>query len=95
MSWWHMADINQGFMRVSENLVKIICRASKLKCDDPSLKGALASVKTCERCDLYALEDMFHILMQCPYFCDQRIEMYEKIYLSQPKAREIFENDPP
>ena len=95
LSWWHMADINQGFMRVSENLVKIICRASKLKCDDPSLKGALASNKTCERCDLYAREDMFHILMQCPYFCDERTEMYEKIYLNQPKVKEIFEDDPP
>ena len=71
LSWWHMADLDQSLMRICENLVKIICRASKLKCDDPSLKGALASFKTCELCDqlfFNAPEDIFHILMQCPYF---------------------------
>ena len=95
LCWWQMADYNQGLMRMCENLVKIICRASKLKSDDPSLKGALYSVKACELCESYAPEDIFHILMQCPFFEEQRRLMYEKIYLVRPQAQRVFEENPP
>ena len=94
INWWHLADLNQGLMRICENMVKIICRASKLKCDDTSLKGALPSLKRCELCDHYAPEDIFHILMQCTHFEDKRRELYELIYLIHPDVQETFENEP-
>ena len=40
---------------------------SRLKWDDCSLKGKPASFKICSHCDLYILENLNHILMQCPY----------------------------
>ena len=40
LNWLHMSDADQSLMRMCENLVKIISRASKLKSDDPSLKCA-------------------------------------------------------
>ena len=94
ISWWQLADENQGLMRIRENMTKIICRASKLKCDDTSLKGALASLKTCELCDLYAPENIFHLLMQCPHFQDSRKEMYGMIYLIHPQVKTVLENEP-
>ena len=82
-------------MRICENMVKILCRASKLKCDDPSLKGTLLSVRTCENCYMYVVEDMHHLLMQCPHFHDRRQQMLERIYENAPEVEEIFANDPP
>ena len=51
LSWWRLSDSNHKMMRISEMMAKIVCRTSRLKCDDVRLKGAPASQKTCERCD--------------------------------------------
>ena len=94
LNWWHMADVNQSLMRMCENLVKIITRASKLKSDDPSLKGTLMSMRTCELCTLYNIEDIFHILMQCPHFEECRKRMYNHIYRVDAKLEETFREHP-
>ena len=95
LTWWMFSDVDQSMMRICENMVKILCRASKLKCDDPSLKGTLLSVRTCENCYMYVVEDMHHLLMQCPHFHDRRQQMLERIYENAPEVEEIFANDPP
>ena len=95
LAWWQLSDIDHSMMKVCEDLVKIICRASMLKCDDPTLKGTLTSVRACENCYLYVVEDMYHLLMQCPHFHDRRKKMYEDIYKKVPEVEEIFRKDPP
>ena len=70
---------------------KIICHASLLKKDDYRLKGLAMSNRTCITCDLYCIEDIINILSHCPYYQDERTEMYEKIYRKCPKAKSIFE----
>ena len=50
-----------------EIMAKLVCHASRLKCDDCSLKGKPISYRVCLNCDLYLPENLYHILMQCPY----------------------------
>ena len=53
---------------------------ARLKYDDVSLKGLSASHRVCQGCDLYVLEDIHHLVIQCPGFYDIRIQMYEDIF---------------
>ena len=94
LTWWYISDNDLSMIRICENMVKILCRASRFKCDDPSLKGSLASVKACELCDQYAPEDIRHILMQCPHFQDIRDKMMQDIYKIDPSIERMFVNKP-
>ena len=78
-TWWAISDILPSLIRVSENLVKIVSRYSKLKADDYRLNGLSQSHKVCSRCDLYAIENIEHMLMQCPAYEEAQSEMYEEI----------------
>ena len=60
-------------------MARILANA-RLKYDYVSLKGLLASHRVCQGCDLYALEDIHHLVIQCPGFYDIRIQMYEDIF---------------
>ena len=61
-------------------MAKIVCHSSRLKCDDVRLKGMTASHRTCLNCDMYAIEDIRHIIMQCPSVDKIRREMCKGIY---------------
>ena len=80
-------------VKMCESMSKIICHASLLKKDDYRLKGLTMSHRTCLKCDLYCIEDITHIIMQCPCYHDERVEMYNKIYKECPKAKEVFEGN--
>ena len=63
-----------------EDMSKITCHASLLKRDDCGLKGLTISNWTCTNCDAYCIEDIFHIIAQCPYYCKERVLMYDESY---------------
>ena len=73
-----------------ETMSRIICHASLLKKYDLSLKGSTMSHKTCTMCNLYCIEDIIHIISQCPYYHKERTEMYNEIYRKCPKAKDVF-----
>ena len=52
------------------------------------------SFRACELCDLYNVEDVFHILMQCPYFQDCRKRMFSHIYEVDATLEETFREQP-
>ena len=53
---------------------------SRLKDDEVNIKGLPASHRVCPRCDLYALENIHHMVMQCTGYHDLlRLQMYEEI----------------
>ena len=74
--WWHIADMNTDIMRECESMVRLICKTSDLRCDDPRLKNAIFSVRACSLCDNLAPEDPQHIIMQCTYLEDDRMRMF-------------------
>ena len=81
-------------MGMCETIARITCRASRLKCDDYRLKGAPASQKTCEMCDHYAVENIHHIIMQCPAYNNERVIMYELIDRYFPAITSLFKINP-
>ena len=68
-------------MRMYENQTKIVCKFSRVKSDDYSLKGLTPSHRMCDRCDNYAIEisNVKHILMQCPAFEQLHTKMFIEI----------------
>ena len=60
--WWKISDVFPALIRQCENMVKLICRASKLKVDDYKFKNRNVM---CTLCDNYAREDTLHIILQC------------------------------
>ena len=58
-----------------------MCIKHSLKCDDVNLKGYKipASDWVCAGLDPYALENIHHIVMQCPTYLDTRLQIYAGI----------------
>ena len=62
-----------------EIMARLVCYASRLKSDDVRYKGASLSTVRGQFCDLGVVENVVHILMQCPAFEDKRRIMFENI----------------
>ena len=58
-------------------MIKLICGASRLKCDDPRLRNAASVEKMCDVCNEYAIEDVKHTILYCAHVNELRSEMYE------------------
>ena len=48
-------------------MVKILSRASRLKSDDFNLHGKSLNERMCTNCNLALVEDVRHIILQCPF----------------------------
>ena len=77
--WWHISDMNSDIMCECETMVRLICKTSDLRCDDPRLKDAIFSVKSCSLCDNFAPEEPQHVIMQCMYLEDDRRRMFSDL----------------
>ena len=64
--WWQMSDLNHAIMKRCETMVKLLCKASFLKDDDCRLKKKPLGSRMCTMCELGALENVEHMVMQCP-----------------------------
>ena len=65
LSWWWLSDRHPNMMRQCETMAKLVCHASMLRSDDVRLKGLNRSYRQCPLCDLAALDDAYHLLLQC------------------------------
>ena len=70
LTWWCLSDLDHRFMRMCEVMGKIVCHTSRLKWDDFRLKGLPLSNRACGFCDMFCVEDIIHIINQCPYYQD-------------------------
>ena len=77
--WWQMADDNHQMMKRCETIVKLISHASLLKVDDVRLRGASSFSKFCVDCDLGVVDDIRHLVLQCPKWQTGRTEMMNEI----------------
>ena len=84
--WWTLSNKYPGMMRICENMSKMICHASLLKCDDVRLKRLSPGNRVCSLCELYAIEDTYHVMMQCPYTQLLRTRMFAELE-SDPSVR--------
>ena len=94
MVWWQLSDVDPKMIRICECIAKIICHASMLKVDDYRLRDQPTSDRVCELCDAYTVENIFHLLMQCPGMYDEHVEMHDHIYRCIPEIKKIFTEEP-
>ena len=60
-------------------MVKLISHASLLKNDDVRLKSMPMYSRFCGDCDLADVDDVKHLMLQCPKWQDDRTEMLNMI----------------
>ena len=93
LSWWQISDNLPEHTKMCECMARIVCKACMLKSDDYRLKGLAQGFRTCTNCDLYAEENIRHILMQCPALENDRVMLYDKLYNIDEKIQVmIYEN---
>ena len=92
--WWDLSDKFPYMIRICENMAKLVSHSSMLKGDDIRLKGLPQSVKNCQACDMYIIESLQHLVMQCPEFEDERVKMSEEIYKIDDRLKITFEEKP-
>ena len=93
LTWWYISDIDYTLVRMCETMAKMICHTSRLKKDDFRLKGLSMSNRTCIMCDMYSIEDIIHLLTQCPYYRKDRDMMYAEIFRECPNAMKSFKEN--
>ena len=79
LSWWQLADQTPNIVRNFETMVKLVCRASRLKNDDCRLRRASHNTKMCVQCGLGQIENIEHLILTCPKYETQIAEMYDRI----------------
>ena len=94
MSWWRVSDKIPTQIKMCETMGRIMCHASWLKCDDVRLKGLTPSHRMCSECDMYVLENIVHLVMQCPMHENDRVIMYGALYDFDPSLIGMFSDSP-
>ena len=90
LSWWELSDRFPSAIIMCETMAKLLSHANRLKCDDIRLKGLTHSHKACSECELFQIEDLFHVIMQCPSKDKLRRDMYLELAQVNNQIEEIF-----
>ena len=77
--WWVIADVNHQVMKCCETMVRLVTHASLLRTDDVRLKGSSMASRFCVNCDLAAMDDARHLVLECPRWQLIRTEMMSEI----------------
>ena len=77
--WWELCDIYPVLIPYCETMVKLICGASSLKSDNYQYRSDNTRRVYCDLCQNLAIEDIEHLIMQCPYLQDIRTKMFEDL----------------
>ena len=77
--WWSISDNDHTCMYFCETMARIVCHASLLKSDDLRLKSQHRTARLCSHCDLSAIENARHIIMQCPNLQEERAILFSEI----------------
>ena len=94
LTWWQLSDIHPEHMRACEIMARLVCHASRLKGDDCRLKSLPYSHRTCANCDLYLVEDVRHILLQCPANTNIMTGLFDELALKCPNVSNALNDNP-
>ena len=89
-----ISDADPSLMKICECMASISAHASKLKSDDVNIKGFPVRHRVYLQSELYALENIHHIVMQCPGFYNLMVQMYEEIEALNGGISLRFEEEP-
>ena len=79
LTWWALSDKYPPLTPVCETLAKLVCHASLLKVDDVRLNGSSLASKFCTLCDTGQIDDVKHLVLQCPSLDGERDSMFLEI----------------
>ena len=79
LTWWYLSDLHPDLMYQCEDMAKLVCNASKLKADDVNFRHSTYYMRTCIECNMSVIENVEHIVMQCPSLDQSRRNMYDEI----------------
>ena len=79
LTWWYLSDLYPNLMYQCEDMAKLVCNASKLKADDVNFRHSTYYMRTCIECNMSVIENVEHIVMQCPALDQSRRNMYDEI----------------
>ena len=77
--WWILADLFPRKMQMCEIMAKLVCDSGLLKSTDYRLKGKSFSNKICCKCEMGTLEDIHHLLMQCPFYSNEQTNLHQSL----------------
>ena len=63
--WWSISDAKPEYVYFCETMIKLLCHANDLKCDDLMVKSGPRSGIMCTRCNTNAIENSKHLIMYC------------------------------
>ena len=92
--WWILGDLYPSRMRMCEIMASLVCEAGLLRSTDYRLKKQSHSTRICDKCDLGILENANHIIMQCPFYTDERRELFYAIKRIHSEVANRVINDP-
>ena len=92
--WWQLADECPDLMHQCETMIKLICGASKLKCDHFQFKRDRAKNIYCECCCDLKVENAEHMIMQCHALHNDRETLLRDIsVLELEYDKQVIGND--
>ena len=78
-NWWLLSDNRPMMTKTCEMMIRILSQVSLLKADDFNLKCATHLTKSSPNCDLGIVEDIRHIIMQCPNKETEKSQLLETV----------------
>ena len=91
--WWIIADIFPRKTRMCETMAAFVCDTSLLKASDYRLKKKSHIHKVCTKCNLGLVEDIRHLVMQCPFLEPERRIMYDSLDQADSDVAKRVAND--
>ena len=91
LTWWSLSNKYHNMIQASEIMAKTISHACLLKCDDVRLKHLPYGNRACSLCDLYLVQDIFHITIQYPGTQQLRCNISDECE-QYPVVNEVFKN---
>ena len=79
MIWWQISDTNRDLLKQCEIMMKLISHSSLLRTDDVRLKGLPMAARFCDQCDLAAIDDVRHLVLQWPSLQEERIALFRAV----------------
>ena len=68
LTWWVMSDVSRSNIMQCEIMARLVCDSSLLKAHHVKSRGTSHASRMCDKCDLGIEETARHIIMQCPFF---------------------------
>ena len=90
--WWQISDGDMAYMKRCEVMVRLLCHCTQLKDDDFQFKKGTIWSRMCTMCELAAVEDARHMIMQCPYHRVLQEKMQNEVRMIDPDfgTRDVF-----